>query len=74
MVLIREKQQYKNLRELILFEEFKRCINPEVRTFINEQKLDSPDSFIVVARLADDFALTQKTTFENNSQPFKTTK
>ena len=60
--------QYKNLRELILIEEFKRCINPDVRTFINEQK---PDSFIAAARLADDFALTHKSTFENKSQTFK---
>ena len=61
-------KQYKNLRVLILIEEFKRCINPDVRTFINEQK---PDSFIAAARLADDFALTHKSTFENKSQPFK---
>ena len=61
-------KQYKNLRELILIEEFKRCINPDVRTFINEQK---PDSFIAAARLADDFALTHKNTFENKSQTFK---
>ena len=61
-------KQYKNLRELILIEEFKRCINPDVRTFINEQK---PDSFIAAARLADDFALTHKSTYENKSQTFK---
>ena len=56
------------MRELILIEEFKRCVNPDVRTFINEQK---PDSFIAAARLADDFALTHKNTFENKSQTFK---
>ena len=41
-------KQYKNLRELILIEEFKRCINSDVRTFINEQK---PDSFIAAAQI-----------------------
>ena len=61
-------KQYKNLRELILIEEFKRCINPDVRTFINEQK---PDRFIAAARLADDFALTHKSTFESKSQTCK---
>ena len=46
------------LRQLILVEEFKRCIHSDVRTFINEQR-----ALEDAARLADEFSLSHKVNF-----------
>ena len=51
------EREYKNLRELFLVEEFKRCIHVDIRTFINEQQARTLND---AARLADDFSLTRK--------------
>lgn len=51
---------YDRLRELILVEEFKRCIPSSVRTFIDEQKAETLEN---AARLADDYSLTHKDSF-----------
>ena len=49
------ENNYKNLRELFLVKEFKRCIHVDIRTFINEQQAKSD-----AARFADNFLLTHK--------------
>ena len=48
------KKNFEELRQLILIEEFKRCIGINVRTFINEQKAECLEA---AARLADDYTL-----------------
>ena len=50
-------KDYKCLRELMLLEEFKRCLNNDIRTFINEQK---PKDLTTAARLADKYSLIHK--------------
>ena len=51
---------HEKLRKLMLVEEFKWCINSDVRAFLNEKKVENLD---VAARLADDYSLTHKTSF-----------
>ncbi|XP_070552082.1 uncharacterized protein [Ptychodera flava] len=53
-------QNYDKLRQLVLIEEFKRCIRSDIKTFINEQKAGTLE---VAARLADDYSLTHKSSF-----------
>ena len=50
--------KYDSLRELILLEEFKNCVNHDVRTFLNDKK---PETLSDAARLSDNFMLTHKT-------------
>ena len=56
---------YDNLRQLILLEEFKNSVYPEVKTYINEQKADTLDK---AARMADDYTLLHKLSFNKSSQ------
>ena len=53
-------KSHDKLRQLILIEEFKRCIHSDVRTFIDEQKAETLED---TARLADVFSLSHKVTF-----------
>ena len=53
-------QNHENLRELMLIEEFKRCIHHDIRTFLDDQKADTLEN---ASRLADDYALTHKSSF-----------
>ena len=59
------------LRQLMLVEEFKWCINSDVRAFLNEKEVENLD---VAARPADDYSLTHKASFVNKqfsqSRPF----
>ena len=55
-----EINNYDRLRELILVEEFKRCIPSSVRTFIDEQKAETLEN---AACLAHDYSLTHKDSF-----------
>ena len=48
------------LRQLLFVEEFKRCINSDVKSFLDEKDVETLD---LVARLADDYSLTQKASF-----------
>ena len=41
----------------MLVEEFKRCINSDVKSFLDEKKIETLEK---AACLADDYALTQK--------------
>ena len=61
-------QNHDNLRQLMLIEEFKRCIHHDIRTFLDDQKADTLEN---ASRLADDYALTHKASFVNKpSQSF----
>ena len=55
------------LRQVVLIEEFKRCIHSDVRTFINEQK---PETLEEAAQLADDYSLTHRADFEEKPNKF----
>ena len=48
------------LRQLMLVEEFKRCINSDVKSFLDEKEVETLD---LAARLADDYSLTHKASF-----------
>ena len=53
-------QNHENLHELMLVEEFKRCIHHDIRTFLDDQKAGTLEN---ASRLADDYALTHKSSF-----------
>ena len=59
---------HEKLRQLMLIEEFKWCINSDVRAFLNEKEVENLD---VAARLADDYSLTHKASFVNKPFPRK---
>ena len=54
------------IRELILMEEFKSCLDERVVVYLNEQKIDSLDKAAVCA---DEFELTHRTVFSSPSAP-----
>ena len=56
------------LRRLMLVEEFKRCINSDVKAFLDEKEVETLD---LAARLADDYSLTHKASFVNKPFPRK---
>ncbi|PIK62099.1 hypothetical protein BSL78_00982 [Apostichopus japonicus] len=57
------------LQQLILLEEFKRCIPPEIKIFLDEHKVSKLDD---AAAKADEFALTHKHKFtQNKPRQFK---
>ena len=61
-------KNHEKLRQLVLVEEFKRCVHGDIRTFIGEQKANTLET---AARLADDYSLTHKTSFVSKpSQSF----
>ena len=53
-------QNYDKLRQLMLIEEFKRCIQSDVKTFLDEKQVETLEE---AARLADDYYLTHKVSF-----------
>ena len=56
------------LRQLLLVEEFKRCINSDVKSFLDEKEVETLD---LAARLTDDYSLTHKASFVNKPFPRK---
>ena len=56
------------LRQLLLVEEFKRCINSDVKSFLDEKEVETLD---LAARLADDYSLTHRASFVNKPFPRK---
>ena len=54
------KSDYAKLRQLMLVEEYKWCIPSDVKAFLHEKKVEILD---VAARLADDYALTHKASY-----------
>ena len=61
---------FEKLRQVILIEEFKRCVRDDIKTYVDEQKVEN---LAKAAAYADDYALTYKFTF-NKSRPFRFTK
>ena len=57
---------HEKLRQLMLVEEFKRCINSDIKSFLDEKQVETLEA---AARLADDYALTHKFSFINKSNP-----
>ena len=60
---------YPKLRQLMLVEEFKRCINSDVKFFLDEKEVETLGK---AARLADDYTLTHISFFSkaNPRKPF----
>ena len=58
-------KDFDDLRQLVLIEEFKRCIGTGIRTFIDEQRVETLED---VARLSDDYALTHKSASASEHQ------
>ena len=59
-------QNYDKLRQLVLVEEFKRCIQSDVKTFLDEKQAETLEE---AARLADDYYLTHKVSFIAKPKP-----
>ena len=59
-------QNYDKLRKLVLVEEFKRCIQSDVKTFLDEKQVETLEE---AARLADDYYLTHKVSFIAKPKP-----
>ena len=53
-------QNYDKLRQLMLVEEFKCCIQSDVKTFLDEKQVETLEE---AARLADDYYFTHKVSF-----------
>ena len=53
-----------------MIEEFKRCVRDDIKTYLDEQKVEN---LAKVAAYADDYALTHKSTF-NKNRSFGSTK
>ena len=63
-----EVETLEDLTQLILVEEFKNCVNPAIRTHLDEK---SPKRIADAARLADQFDLTHRAKFNNTNVPRK---
>jgi hypothetical protein len=50
-------QNFKDLRQLVLVEEFENCVSPNVKTFLRERK---PGDIQQAAKLADEYTLIHK--------------
>ena len=59
---------YPKLRQLMPVEEFKRCINSDVKSFLDEKEVEILEK---AARLADDYTLTHKVSFVSKANPRK---
>ena len=59
-------QNYDKLRQLVLVEEFKRCIQSDVKTFLDEKQVETLEE---AARLADDYYLPHKVSFIAKPKP-----
>ena len=59
-------QNYDKLRQLMLVEEFKHCIQSDVKTFLDEKQVETLEE---AARLADDYYLTHKVSFIAKPKP-----
>ena len=57
---------YSKLRQFMLVEEFKRCINSDVKSFLDEKEVKTLEK---VARLADDYTLPHKVSFVSKANP-----
>ena len=55
---------HEKLGQLMLVKEFKRFINSDITSFLDEKQVETLEA---AARLADDYALTHKVSFLNKS-------
>ena len=55
---------YRKLRQLLLVEEFKKCLQSDVKMYLDEQKADNLHQAAV---LADNYSLTHKMTLPSKS-------
>ena len=63
-------QNYDKLRQLMLVEEFKRCIQSDFKTFLDEKQVETLEETLEeAARLADDYYLTHKVSFIAKPKP-----
>ena len=62
---------YPKLRQLMLVEEFKWCINSDVKSFLDEKEVETLER---AARLADNYTLTHKVSFVSKANPRKSRK
>ena len=53
---------HEKLMQLMLVEEFKRCIYSDIKSFLDEKQVETLEA---AARLADDYALSHKAAFIN---------
>ena len=53
-------KDFTKLRELMLIEQFKNCIQSEIKTYLDEHKVET---LAQAATRSDDYALTHKTSF-----------
>ena len=58
-------QDFEKLRQLILIEEFKRCVHNSIKTFIDEKKVETVHE---AADFADEYFLTHKSAFISKVQ------
>ena len=59
-------KNYDKLRQLMFAEDFKRCIQSDVKTFLDEKQVETLEE---AARLADDYYLTHKVSFIAKPKP-----
>ena len=59
---------YPKVRQRMLVEEFKRCIHPDVKSFLDEKEVEILEK---AARLADDYTLTHMVSFVSKANPRK---
>ena len=59
---------FDNLCQLILLEDFNNCVGSEIRTHIDEQSAATSDA---AARMADEYALAHKTLVLSPSSHFQ---
>ena len=59
---------YPKLRQFMLVEEFKRCINSDVKSLLDEKEVETLEK---AACLADDYTLTHKVSFVSKANPRK---
>ena len=60
--------EFKQLRELVLIEQFKGCIHADIKTHLDERDINNLED---AATTADDFALTHKLSTNNTGGPNK---
>ena len=56
------------LRQLVLVEELKRCVNSDVKSFLDEKEVETLEK---AAHLADDYTLAHKVSFVSKANPRK---
>jgi hypothetical protein len=58
------EQDYQNLKQMILIEEFKNCVHNDVKTCLDEHQIETLEN---AARAADEYSLTHKVPFVNKT-------